>query len=178
MLFRSTDDSSAKLDFARGQDFVKVIREPIEVDTVPHNVKQGMGPRSVLEKTITFMPPCNIIIDIRTTEVSAQKNDPMSLGITVLNACTPANESSTHYFWASARDYQQNDKQADAFMHKLTVAAFDEDKNMLEAQQRMIALNPDAAYVSVNADQGSVQMRRLMAERFSDENAGPAAAAQ
>lgn len=166
-----TDDSGSKLDFVRGEDFVKVIREPVEVDTAPHNAKQGMGPRSVLEKTITFTPPCNIIIDVRTTEVGSQKNDPMSLGITVLNACTPETESSTHYFWVSARDYQQDDRQVDAFMKKLTVAAFDEDKDMLEAQQRSIALDPDAPYVSVTADQGSVQMQRLMAQRIADERA-------
>jgi vanillate monooxygenase len=167
-----TDDSGAKLAFERGADFVKVIREPVEVDTAPHNAKQGMGPRSVLEKTITFTPPCHITIDVRTTEVMPQKpekNQPMSLGITVLNACTPETESSTHYFWVSARDYQQDDKQVDVFMRKLTVAAFDEDKDMLEAQERSIALDPAVPTVSVNADQGSVQMRRLMASLLERE---------
>ena len=175
-----TDDSGAKLAFERGEGFVKVVREPVEVDTAPHNLKQGMGPRSVLEKTITFTPPCHIVIDVRTTEVSQKpgSNRPMSLGITVLNACTPETDSSTHYFWASARDYQQDDKQVDAFMTKLTVAAFDEDKDMLEAQQRTIALDPDAPYVSVNADQGSVQMRRLMAQLLAEETGSVPAAAQ
>jgi vanillate O-demethylase monooxygenase subunit len=173
-----TDDSGAKLAFERGEDFVKVIREPVAVDTAPHNAKQGMGPRSVLEKTITFTPPCHIVIDVRTTEVDAKKNDPMSLGITVLNACTPETESSTHYFWVSARDYQQDDRQVDAFMTKLTVAAFDEDMDMLEAQERSIALDPSVPIVSVNADQGSVQMRRLMAQLVAEENATIATAAQ
>ena len=173
-----TDDSGATLDFVRGADFVKVVREPVEVETAPHNAKQGMGPRSVLEKSITFTPPCHIVIDVRTTEVEPRKNDPMSLGITVLNACTPETDSTTHYFWVSARDYQQDDKQVDAFMKKLTVAAFDEDKDMLEAQQRSIALDPSTPYVSVNADQGSVQMRRLMAERLVAETVTVATAAQ
>ena len=173
-----TDDSGSKLDFSRGADVVKVVREPVEVETAPHNAKQGMGPRSVLEKSITFTPPCHIVIDVRTTEVAPGNNNPMSLGITVLNACTPETDSSTHYFWVSARDYQQDDKQVDAFMKKLTVAAFDEDKDMLEAQQCSIALDPSKPYVSVNADQGSVQMQRLMAERLAEENAAAVAAAQ
>jgi vanillate O-demethylase monooxygenase subunit len=171
-----TDDSQSKLDFDRGDDFVKVIRAPVEVDTAPHNRKQGMGPRSVLEKSITFLPPCHVVIDVRTTEVEPQKNDPLSFGITVLNACTPETDRSTHYFWLNARDYLQNDAQLSAFMMKLTVAAFNEDKDMLEAQQRCIELDPDAAYVSVNADWGSVQMRRLMTELSQREQGGAAAA--
>src|SRR6185437_11936901 len=128
--------------FDRGDDFVKVIREPVEVETAPHNLKQGMGPRSVLEKSITFAPPCQVAIDVRTTEVAPGKNDPISLGITILNACTPETERSTHYFWASARDYLLEDRQLDAFLMKLTVDAFNEDKDMLEAQQRSIELDP------------------------------------
>jgi hypothetical protein len=42
---------------------------------------------------------------------------------------------------------------------------------MLEAQQRCIELDPDAPYVSVNADWGSVQMRRLMNELVQRERA-------
>jgi phenylpropionate dioxygenase-like ring-hydroxylating dioxygenase large terminal subunit len=164
-----TDDTRTVLRFERGDDFVRVVREPVEVDTAPHNRKQGMGPRCRLEKTIHFTPPSHVVIDIRTTEVALEKNDPVSLGITVLNACTPETASSTHYFWASARDYQRDDKQLDAFLYKVTVEAFNEDKDMLEAQQRCIALAPDAASVSVNADGGSVQMRRLMAELIQRE---------
>ena len=173
-----TDDSKAKLNFDRGDDFVKVVREPLEVDTAPHNAAQGMGPRSRLEKSITFLPPCQVVIDVRTTEVEPGKNNPMSLGITILNACTPETERSTHYFWTSIRDYLQSDTKLDGFMMKLTTDAFNEDKDMLEAQQRCIELEPDAAYVSVNADWGSVQMRRLMTDLIHREQGVAAEAAQ
>jgi hypothetical protein len=49
---------------------------------------------------------------------------------------------------------------------------------MLEAQQRCIELDPEAPYVSVNADWGSVQMRRLMGELIERERGGAASAAQ
>ncbi|HVA15489.1 MAG TPA: aromatic ring-hydroxylating dioxygenase subunit alpha [Stellaceae bacterium] len=170
-----TDDSGAELKFERDEKAVRVIRAPVEVATAPHNLKQGMGPRSVLEKTITFLPPCQVVIAIRTTEVAPEKKSPMSLGITVLNACTPETETSTHYFWVNARDYQQGDRQVDAFMHKLTVEAFNEDKDMLEAQERSIALDPAAPTVSAHADGGSVQMRRLMTQLVENENRAVAA---
>jgi len=172
-----TDDSRAQLEFERGDDFVRVIRAPTEVVTAPHNLKQGMAERSVLEKSITFMPPCHVVIDIRTTEIASGKATPLSLGITVLNACTPESESSTHYFWASARDYQRDDRQVDALLTKITVEAFNEDKAILEAQEKCIALDPTAPIVSVNADWGGVQARRLVGALIERERA-PAVAAQ
>jgi phenylpropionate dioxygenase-like ring-hydroxylating dioxygenase large terminal subunit len=174
-----TDDSRAELKFERGDNVVRVVRPPTEVVTAPHNLKQGLAERSVLEKTITFLPPCQVVIDIRTTEVAPQKSSPLSLGITVLNACTPETQSSTHYFWASARDYQRDDRQVGALLTKITVDAFNEDKAILEAQQGSIALDPAAPSVNVHADWGSVQMRRLLAQLIENETAAlPAAAAQ
>jgi phenylpropionate dioxygenase-like ring-hydroxylating dioxygenase large terminal subunit len=174
-----TDDSRAELKFERGDNVVRVVRTPTEVVTAPHNLKQGLAERSVLEKSITFLPPCQVVIDIRTTEVAPQKASPLSLGITVLNACTPETASSTHYFWASARDYQRDDKQVDALLTKITVDAFDEDKAILEAQEKCIALDPAAPTVNVHGDWGGVQARRLVSTLLAHETAAaPAAAAQ
>ena len=174
-----TDDTRAELKFERGDNEVRVVRTPTEVVTAPHNLKQGMAERSVLEKTIIFLPPCQVVIDIRTTEVAPQKSSPLSLGITVLNACTPETEQSTHYFWASARDYQHDDQQADAFLMKVTTDAFNEDKEILEAQEKSIALDPAAPTVNVQADWGGVQARRLTDRLIAEEAARlPAVAAQ
>jgi len=173
-----TDDSRAALKFERGEGVVRVVREPVEVATAPHNLKQGLGPRSVLEKTIRFLPPSHVLIDVRTTEVAPEKAKPLSLGITVLNACTPETERSTHYFWASARDYQLDDRQADAFLARITVEAFNEDKDMLEAQQKCIELDPSAPTINVQADWGGVQARRLVTQLLDREAAPPAVAAQ
>jgi phenylpropionate dioxygenase-like ring-hydroxylating dioxygenase large terminal subunit len=173
-----TDDSRAELKFERGDNLIRVVRTPTEVVTAPHNLKQGMAERSMLEKTITFLPSCQVVIDIRTTEIAPQKASPLSLGITVLNACTPETETSTHYFWASARDYQRDLPEVDALLTKVTVDAFDEDKAILEAQERCIALDPDAPTVNVHADWGGVQARRLIAALLKQEATAPAVAAQ
>ncbi len=173
-----TDDTRAELKFERGETIVRVVRTPTEVVTAPHNLKQGMAERSVLDKTIIFFPPCQVVIDIRTTEIAPQKADPLSLGITVLNACTPETQGSTHYFWASARDYQRDDKQVDALLTKITVDAFNEDKEILEAQERCIALDPTAPTVNVHGDWGGVQARRLVSALLEREASTQAVAAQ
>lgn len=173
-----TDDTRSELKFERGENVVRVVRAATEVVTAPHNLKQGMAERSVLAKTITFLPPCHVIIDIRTTEVAPEKSTPLSLGITVLNACTPETERSTHYFWTSARDYQRDEKQVDAMLRKITIDAFDEDKVILEAQQKCIELDPEAPTVNVHGDWGGVQARRLVTQLLERENSAPAVAAQ
>jgi vanillate monooxygenase len=173
-----TDDSMAELKFERGDDRVRVVRTPTEVATAPHNLKQGLAERSVLEKTIDFVPPCQVAIAVTTTEVAPQKPEPRALRLVILNACTPETERSTHYFWASCRDYQRDDEQVDAFLKKVTVDAFNEDKDILEAQQRCIELDPEASTVNVHADWGGVQARRLMARLIEQESAAPAVAAQ
>jgi phenylpropionate dioxygenase-like ring-hydroxylating dioxygenase large terminal subunit len=173
-----TDDSRAELKFERGDNVVRVVRTPTEVVTAPHNLKQGLAERSVLEKSITFLPPCQVVIDIRTSEVAPQKASPLSLGITVLNACTPETASSTHYFWASARDYQRDDRQVDALLTKITVDAFDEDKAILQAQEKCIALDPAAPTVNVHGDWGGVQARRLVSTLLEREALTSAVAAQ
>lgn len=173
-----TDDSRAELKFERGENVVRVVRTPTEVVTAPHNLKQGLAERSVLEKSISFHPPCQVVIDIRTTEVAPQKATPLSLGITVLNACTPETEASTHYFWASARDYQRDDRQVDALLTKVTVDAFNEDKEILEAQEKCIALDPSVPTINVHGDWGGVQARRLVSTLLAREASIDAVAAQ
>jgi vanillate O-demethylase monooxygenase subunit len=173
-----TDDTRAELKFEREENIVRVVRAPTEVATAPHNLKQGMAERSVLAKSITFLPPCHVVIDIRTTEVAPQKASPLSLGITVLNACTPETEHSTHYFWASARDYQRDDRNVDALLTKITIDAFNEDKAILEAQETYIALDTSAPTVNVHGDWGGVQARRLVSALIEREAAAPAVAAQ
>ncbi len=173
-----TDDSNAELKFERGANSLRVVRAPTEVATAPHNLKQGLAERCILEKTIDFMPACQVAIAVTTTEIAPQKASPLSLRLVILNACTPETEHSTHYFWASCRDYLRDDKQVDAFLKKVTVEAFNEDKDILEAQQKCIELDPEAPTVNVHADWGGVQARRLVAQLIEHERVAAAAAAE
>ena len=51
----------------------------------------------------------------------------------------------------------------------MTVRAFDEDRVMIEAQQRIIDRNPAAPTVTVLGDLGGVQARRRVAQRLLTE---------
>jgi vanillate O-demethylase monooxygenase subunit len=56
------------------------------------------------------------------------------------------------------------------FMHKAVVTAFLEDKDMLEAEQKIIDLNPAAPQIDVMGDTGGLQARRIVERLIAEEN--------
>ncbi len=92
---------------------------------------------------------------------------------------TPETASTRHHFWMSARDSSIDDEAVtetlatirDTFMEDIM-----EDIEMVEAQQRSIATDPDAPSIDVNADQPTIQARNLMDRliRMQTEPARPA----
>jgi vanillate O-demethylase monooxygenase subunit len=96
--------------------------------------------------------------------------------VMVLNAITPETERSSHYFWVAARDFDIADDKVTEFYRREVIKAFNEDKELLEAQQATIELAPDAPTVSVHGDWGGVHARRLMAQLIDREAVRPIAA--
>ncbi|MBR9885758.1 MAG: aromatic ring-hydroxylating dioxygenase subunit alpha [Oceanospirillales bacterium] len=87
---------------------------------------------------------------------------------------TPESEFSTHYFFASARNYLEDDAEYNAAkMAGMKQAFVEEDKPMIEAQQQEIGeadfweLNP----VLLSSDAGGIRVRRKLAELFELESA-------
>ena len=65
-----------------------------------------------------------------------------------------------------------------ASLHRQIVIAFNEDKDMLEGEQRIIDFAPAAPQVDVKGDAGGLQSRRLLDEMIAAESAEQAAAAE
>ena len=89
---------------------------------------------------------------------------------------TPETESTCHHFWMSARDFALQDETATETLAEIR-DTFLEDVAMVEAQQRSIAIDPDAPSIDVNADQPTIQARNLM-DRLIRMQTGPEAAAE
>jgi phenylpropionate dioxygenase-like ring-hydroxylating dioxygenase large terminal subunit len=166
-----SDDTSAKLDLDRGDDFVKVVRAAYDIETPPHMRKLGMAARADMIKTIQFVPPSTITID-----VDWQGKDGRGMYAIITNAITPETERSTHYFWGHVRNFDISNPNMTDFFHRAVVTAFNEDKDILEAQQRSIELSPEAPSINVHGDWGGVQARRMI-ERLigAEETRGLAA---
>jgi vanillate O-demethylase monooxygenase subunit len=164
-----SDDSRATLEVDRGADYVRLVRKAPDIATPHYYLLNGLGPRSDQVKTITFIPPCFVSILVTTTERAAGKADPRSVNILIHHACVPETAHSTHYFIVSARDFESGPGAAEKSYQTL-MKVFDEDRDIIEAQERCIALDPASPYVSTNLDWGSVQMRRMMAQLVEAES--------
>ncbi|SEA69295.1 aromatic ring-hydroxylating dioxygenase subunit alpha [Marinobacterium iners] len=87
---------------------------------------------------------------------------------------TPESEFSTHYFFASARNYLEDDAEYNAAkMAGMKQAFVEEDKPMIEAQQQEMGeagfweLNP----ILLSSDAGGIRVRRKLAELLEIESA-------
>ena len=81
----------------------------------------------------------------------------------MLNLITPETTTSSHYFWGIVRQFRLDDRALDDTIREGIMRTFDQDKAVLEAQQRNIGPDPDhAAFpVSIRVDAGPIQGRRL-----------------
>ena len=124
----------------------------------------------------TYIPPGHVVIEVG---IQALGDVPGSNRVEgrVINLITPETVSTSHYFWAFARNFRLDEPEVTEFLRDGVRSTFDEDKEMLEAQQRVLGdLDVDPAYrIVVKADAGAVQGRRLLATRVAAET--PAAVA-
>ena len=166
-----SDDTSASIAWESTSDAVRGVRAAHDIETPPHNRRQGFGPRCDQQKIMTFLPCSHVTIDITTTErvPAGASKTAKGMHIMLLNSVTPETASSCHYFWSSTRDFAIDDPVVTEFFQSMTVRAFDEDRVMIEAQQRIIDRNPAAPTVTVLGDLGGVQARRRVAQRLLTE---------
>lgn len=120
-----------------------------------------------------FQPPGYIVID-----VGVQPLDPVPgsnrVDGRVIDLITPETAASSHYFWAFARNFRLAEPAVTEFLRENVRRTFDEDKDMLEAQQRNIGERESERGfdVAIRADAGPTQGRRLLASMLEAEARG------
>ena len=112
-----------------------------------------------------FLPPSSVLIDVGVAPVEAgatpEHHDQGVRGM-VVDAITPETETSCHYFWGMARNFDIADTGFTARFKAQQGAVFLEDVEILEAQQRSIEANPDMKLRAYAIDQGGVRARRII----------------
>lgn len=122
---------------------------------------------------VRWHAPANMHLTVGVTPVGA----PPRVGKETpgVHLMTPETESTTHYFWANARDFRRDD----AALHQalgdgLRYAFEQQDKPMIEAVQNNMEgedfwkLRP----VILACDAGAVRARRVLRKLIADEQAG------
>ncbi|MDE2620504.1 MAG: aromatic ring-hydroxylating dioxygenase subunit alpha [Sphingomonadales bacterium] len=113
-----------------------------------------------------FSLPASVMIDVGVAPVGAgatiDEHDQGVRGM-VIDFMTPESETSHHYFWGMARNFDIDDAGFTARFKQGQGGVFAEDKVILEAQQRAIAANPDLKLAAYRIDEGGVRARQMIA---------------
>jgi phenylpropionate dioxygenase-like ring-hydroxylating dioxygenase large terminal subunit len=84
---------------------------------------------------------------------------------------TPETESTSHYWFCQARNFELDNEQMTQSIFDSVVEAFEEDRTMIEAQQKIIDLVPDRPMLPIAADSGLNQARWLIDRLIKVETA-------
>ena len=118
---------------------------------------------------IAYEVPAHVIIDAGGVPADT-KDASKQLQWMVLNAMTPETETTTHYFWSLARSFDLEDEQLSKTLHAQIAKVFEEDRGILEQQQRYIDTDKSGRpLMSTNIDAGNAAARRIIENRIRAE---------
>lgn len=150
-------------------DVVRTGRIIRNVDPVPmHRSTFGITGKIDRWQLSDFFSPCYILVTLGVEPAGTVETMTTPLFI-VINSLTPETETSTHYFWSSARCRLIDDEALTKKFYDLTSMAFDEDKEMIEAQQRMISSDRSGSPLFVfHGDRGGMAARRIISRKMRE----------
>ncbi len=89
--------------------------------------------------------------------------DPTAIKLHTFIALTPCDETTTHYFWATARnDFASKEEDLTRKLTQQVASAFEEDREIIEAQQAVISATPQAPMIAIAADATLLKVRRML----------------
>jgi vanillate monooxygenase len=167
-----SDDADAKLKVERGADWVRVTRRTENIPVPKLYADQGLVAPVNQTKVMRFRAPSSIWIDLETREVGGQGR---AVKFVIVNAITPAAKGRCYYHFANTRDFSHDDAKLSALLYDGTVTAFGEDKDVLEAQQATIDLDPSAPEIDIDGDAGALEARRIVERMLAEQDTATAA---
>jgi len=118
-----------------------------------------------------FLLPAAVIIDVGVAPVGAgatlAEHDQGARGC-VVDFMTPETPGTHHYFWGMARNFDIDDAGFTARFKAQQGGVFAQDKEVLEAQQKAIALNADLKLTAYRIDEGGTRSRQIIARVIKD----------
>jgi vanillate monooxygenase len=145
-------------------EVLRVHRDMLNIEAPPfYKRTTGFTGRINRWHTNYFTPPGFHVIENGSMSADApDKNH--ALERKVLNLITPETRRSSHYFWGIVRQFRMDDPALDDIIRDGIIRTFDQDKAVLEAQQRALGPDPDSAVfpVSIRVDAGPMQGRKLV----------------
>ncbi len=104
------------------------------------------------------------------TPASGRRSDFLARGCHIV---TPSVGGKTQYFWAAALDVPEISAEVAEKTKTNIMAAFEEDKDLLEKMQAQISLDPrgpDYPEITLGADSAGVRVRQLLSKKLTAED--------
>jgi phenylpropionate dioxygenase-like ring-hydroxylating dioxygenase large terminal subunit len=165
----------AKVKVDRAPNNVVVTRWIIDQDPPPTFQKVGKFTGHVDRwQIIDFVPPAFLRLDVGATPTGTGAPEGKrvgGIGMRNLNAITPETETTSHYFWGQAHDFDVKNPETTNRIFEQIKMAFLEDVAVFSAQQRTMELMPDAPQVDIAADAGTIAARRILSRLHDEEQA-------
>jgi phenylpropionate dioxygenase-like ring-hydroxylating dioxygenase large terminal subunit len=165
----------AEVKVTRAPNNVVVTRWIIDQPAPPTFVKVGGFTTNVDRwQIIDWVPPACLRLDVGATPTGTGAPAGKRVdGITMrnLNAITPETETTSHYFWGQAHDFDVKNTELTQKIFEQIETAFLEDVDVFSAQQHNLNIYSNPPQVDINADIGVLQARRIIDRLRSEEQA-------
>jgi vanillate O-demethylase monooxygenase subunit len=182
------DEAITKVPFevTHTDRFVTLSRWMVDIEPPPFWARQLGKPGHVDRwQIIRFEAPSTVVGDVGVapTGTGAPQGD-RSQGVNghFLAAITPQAERSCHYHWNFVRNYRLKDQRLTTELHLAHVnngkGVYEQDVDILEAQQRAIDELPRQPFYNLNIDAGAMWARRLIDRMLAAEQGTTAIAAE
>lgn len=116
---------------------------------------------------VEHIPPCF------TVNFGGCEDKSNRIELLALSAPTPETEKTTHYFFGFVRNFGLGDAETERICSHDMVRVFNEDFPVLEAQQRMLDLRPDAPRIDIKVDAAPMAARRMLEALIRAEQKDP-----
>ena len=127
----------------------------------------GIEGRITRWQDIEYQPPCLYLLHSRISPAGLlpreDGTDPDGFHVEVVYAITPETASSTHDFWAVARDFALDDQGVSDFLAESNRTVVLQDVEALDVLEKVIAAEPPGYQeLSINIDTGGLAARRIL----------------
>ncbi len=123
---------------------------------------------------IDFVPPAFLRLDVGATPTGTgapEGNRVNGINMRNLNAITPETETTSHYFWGQAHDFDVKNAETTNKIFEQIQTAFLEDVDVFSNQQRILNMMPNPSQIDIAADAGAIQARRIIKRLYDEEQA-------
>ncbi|MBT3989923.1 MAG: aromatic ring-hydroxylating dioxygenase subunit alpha [Rhodospirillaceae bacterium] len=169
----------AETKYDRTEEDVTVTRWVIDAPAPPTYVKAGGFDKNVDRwQIINFTPPSSIRLDVGACDTGTGAPEGKRVGginMRNLNGITPETETTTHYFWAQAHNFNVDNPDVTELVYQQVHAAFSEDIEVFEEQQALIDREPQAPRINLSGDVGGLAAVEIIDKLVAEENQSMAA---